>query len=208
VPRLWVVFAIAATACKVSDPPPVKDSFADSFERTELGVKYLASGPGYTVAGGALSARGAHNHPLWLRQRIPRDARIELDCWSTQPRGDLKIELWGDGASFDPDGGAYMASGYELIFGGWFNTRSIIARQDEHAPDVVKRTDLKVVPNQHYHWKIERKGTVIRWFIDDMAKPFLELDDPHPLEGAGHDHLGFNNWETDTWFDNLVITPL
>ena len=208
VPRLWVVFAIAACACKVKEPPAVKESFFDNFERAEVGVHYLATGPGYAIVNGAMSARGAHNHPLWLRRPIPRDARIEFDCWSTQARGDLKIEVWGDGESYDPDGGAYMASGYEVIFGGWFNTKSIIARQDEHAPDVVKRTDVKVVPNKRYHWKIERKGTLIRWFVDDMTTPFLELDDRHPLEGPGHDHLGFNNWETDTWFDNLVITPL
>jgi len=29
-----------------------------------------------------------------------------------------------------------------------------------------------------------------------------------PLEGAGHEYFALNNWETDTWFDNLVITPL
>ena len=39
-------------------------------------------------------------------------------------------------------------------------------------------------------------------------RPFLVYDDPHPLEGAGHEYFGFNNWETDTWFDNLVISPL
>ena len=46
------------------------------------------------------------------------------------------------------------------------------------------------------------------WFIDDMARPFLEYNDPQPLELAGHEYFAFNNWETDTWFDNLVITPL
>ncbi len=186
----------------------MKEPFADSFERAELGPSYRSTGPGYAIVNRALSAKGAHNHPLWLRTRIARDARIEFDTWSTDPRGDLKIEVWGDGESFDADGGAYVASGYELIFGGWSNSRSIIARLDEHAPDVVQRTDIKVVPNQRYHWKIERKGAVLLWFIDDMSVPFLKLEDPRPLEGAGHDHLGFNNWETDTWFDNLVITPL
>ena len=36
----------------------------------------------------------------------------------------------------------------------------------------------------------------------------LQIVDEHPLEGMGHEYFGFNNWETDTWFDNLVITPL
>ena len=28
------------------------------------------------------------------------------------------------------------------------------------------------------------------------------------LEGAGHEHFGLDNWQTDTWFDNLRISPL
>src|SRR6185295_17047286 len=125
-----------------------------------------------------------------------------------EERGDVKVEVFGDGRSYDPDGGGYVATGYEIIFGGWFNSKSIIARLDEHGKDVVARTDVKVVPDRRYHWKIERKGTQLRWYIDDMATAFLMLDDPRPLDGSGHEYLGFNNWETDTWFDNLVITPL
>ena len=204
--RLLLVLALAA--CKVKDPPPIRDEWTDNFERDSIGDNYYATGDGYRVVKGALSAKGAHNHPLWLRAKIPRDIRVEFEAWSTDPRGDIKIELFGDGKSFDKDGGAYMASGYELIFGGWSNSRSIIARLDEHAPDVVQRTAPKVVANQRYKWRIDRKANQLTWYIDDMATPFLQLVDPKPLEGMGHEYLGFNNWETDTWFDNLVISPL
>lgn len=197
-----------AGGCKVADPPPITAAWYDAFEREALGSHYHATGEGYRIEGGALSARGAHNHPLWLRKKLPRNVRIELEARSTERRGDIKVELFGDGRSFDSDGGAYMATGYELIFGGWGNSRSIIARLDEHGRDVVQRADVKVVPNKRYHWKIERQDQTVRWFIDDMTTPFLELVDAQPLEGPGHAYFGFNNWETDTWFDNLVITPL
>jgi len=203
-----LVLVVLATACKVKDPPPIREEWTDSFERDTVGSNYYASGDGYRVRERALNAKGAHNHPLWLRRKLPRDVRIELDVWSTEQRGDIKIEVFGDGRSYDPDGGAYMATGYELIFGGWFNSKSIIARMDEHAPDVVQRTLPKVVPNQRYHWVIERRGNQLTWYIDDRTTPFLQLVDPRPLEGSGHEYLGFNNWETDTWFDNLVISPL
>lgn len=207
----WALLVILA-ACKVKDPPPVTETWTDSFDRTDIGANYYKSGKGYEIGqnGGAtaLSARGAHNHPLWLRKKLPRDVRIELDCWSNEERGDIKVEVFGDGRSFDPDGGAYMATGYELIFGGWFNSKSIIARLDEHGKDVVTDVKLKVHPTRKYHWKIERVGKRITWWVDDMQTPFLTLDDPNPLEGPGHEYFGFNNWETDTWFDNLVITPL
>jgi len=34
------------------------------------------------------------------------------------------------------------------------------------------------------------------------------MADSEPLEGRGHDHFGFNNWQSDLWFDNLKVTPL
>jgi hypothetical protein len=195
--------------CRVKDPPPITEAWNDDFDRGRIGNDYYRSGPGYELVDGKLSAKGAHNHPLWLRRKLPHDVRIELDCWSTEQRGDLKVEVFGDGKSFEPDGSpGYTATGYELIFGGWFNSRSIVARLDEHGKDVVQRTEPKVVPDRHYHWKIERVGEKLQWFVDDMATPFLVLDDLHPLEGAGHEYFGFNNWETDTWFDALVVTPL
>jgi hypothetical protein len=205
-----VRFAILLTlvACKVKDPPAIKEPFADKFERDAIGNNYFRTGEGYDVVNGALSAKGAKNHPLWLKRKLPRDVRIEFDAWSTDRRGDIKIEVFGDGRSFDPDGGQYLATGYELVFGGWHNTKSIIARLDEHGNDIVQRVDKRVEPNKRYHWKIERKGKLLTWFIDDMTTPFLKLEDSDPLDGPGHEYLGFNNWETDTWFDNLVITPL
>ena len=203
----WCLFLLLA-ACKVKDPPPITSTWQDRFDREEIGKSYFRTGPGYHVTDGALSARGAHNHPLWLRAKLPHDVRIELDCWSNEPRGDIKVEVFGDGHSFDPDGGAYTATGYEVIMGGWFNTKSIIARLDEHGKDVVTRIEPKVEAKRHYHWRIERSGHVMKWFVDDMQTPFLVYDDPHPLDGPGHDYFAFNNWETDTWFDNLVITPL
>jgi len=202
----WPVIALTLAACKVKDPPPITDEWKDSFERGEIGDDYYVTGKGYDVLNGMLSAHGAHNHPLWLRKKLPRDVRIDLDCWSNEERGDIKVEVFGDGRSFDPDGGRYMATGYEVIFGGWFNSKSIIARLDEHGKDMVENASVKVQPKRHYHWRIERMGKKLSWFID--GQPFLVLDDPQPLEGNGHEYFGFNNWETDTWFDNLVITPL
>jgi hypothetical protein len=203
----WLAVLIVA-ACKVKDPPPIKDEWRDNFERDEVGDNYWASGDGYSVKKGALNAKGAHNHPLWFRAKLPRDVRVEFEAWSTEQRGDIKIEIFGDGKSYDADGGAYTATGYELIFGGWHNSKSIIARLDEHGKDVVQRTEPKVIPNQRYKWRIDRKANQLTWFVDDMTNPFLQLVDQRPLEGMGHEYLGFNNWETDTWFDNLVITPL
>lgn len=200
--------AASGASCKVKDPPPITAPWQDSFERDGLGGNWNATGKGYQVVSGTLSARGAKNHPLWLRRKLPRDVRIDFDTWSNEERGDIKVELFGDGASYDPDGGGYVASGYELIFGGWYNSKSMIARLDEHGHDQVQRVDVKVVPKRKYHWRLERSGLTLRWFIDDLQTPFLIYEDKVPLEGDGHDAFAINNWETDTYFDNLTITPL
>jgi hypothetical protein len=209
--RAWPAIPLAlvssVAACKVREQPPITSTWSHDFD-AGLGDAFYVTGDGYHVEHGTLSAHGAHNHPLWLRRKLPRDVRIEFDSWSTEPRGDIKVEVFGDGHSYDPDGGRYMATGYELIFGGWFNAKSIIARLDEHGGDMVQRTDPKVVPNRRYHWRIERRRNAITWFIDDLSTPFLRYEDPRPLDGTGHEYFAFNNWETDTWFDNLVIAPL
>jgi hypothetical protein len=205
--RCWLAIPLVLAACKVREQPPISEPWQYDFE-SGLGDLFYATGDGYAVERGALSARGAHNHPLWLRKKLPRDVRIELDAWSTETRGDIKLEVFGDGRSYDADGGRYTSTGYVVIFGGWFNSKSILARLDEHGGDVVQRTEPKVIANQRYRWRIERQRNTLTWFVDDMNTPFLRYEDPRPLEGAGHEYLGVNNWETDTWFDNLVITPL
>ena len=95
---------------------------------------------------------------------------------------------------------------YVLIMGGWGNSKSLIARGNEHGKDLVERTQPKVQPGKRYHWKIQRQGGRIDWWVD--GELFLSWEDVDPLRGSGNDYFGFNNWESDAWFDNLSITPL
>src|SRR5512142_3555777 len=100
--RLAILLVLAA--CKVREQPPITEVWRDDFA-DGLGDVFYVTGDGYRGAHGALSAHGAHNHPLWLRRKLPHDVRIDVDVWSTEPRGDIKVEVFGDGHSFDPDGG-------------------------------------------------------------------------------------------------------
>ncbi len=194
-------------ACKVKDPPPITERWSDSYDRDVVGPDYYdTSDHVYYVKDGALATKGAHNHPLWLRRKLPRDVQIDLDCWSSTQEGDIKVEVFGDGRSYDPNGGRYTATSYVMIFGGWHNAESKIARLDEHGQDEVSRYQPKVIPGQHYHWTITRKGKALDWQID--GQPFLHYDDKQPLEGPGHEYFGYDDWDSDAWFDNLVITPL
>ena len=206
--RTLLAALLCLAACKVKDPPPITERWTDTFDRDEPGSNYYQTGDGYHLSGGALNARGAYNKPLWLRKKLPRNVQIEVTAWSKSPDGDIKLELFGDGTSFDPDKGGYMATSYVLVQGGWRNTKSILARQNEHGQEMASRTGPRVVPGQKYRWRITRKNGVVTWYVDDMETPYLRYEDPRPLDGPGHEYLGFNNWEADTWFDDLVVTPL
>ena len=206
---LAVALLALLPACKVREAPPIESSYVDSFDRASLGADWKRTGSGYRLQDGALNAKGAHNHPLWLNRRLPAgDLQIDFDAWSTSPDGDIKVEVFGDGRSYDPDGNRYTATGYVVCMGGWKNSTSFIARKDEHGQDMVKRGPPRVVPNQRYHWRIIRRRDTIEWYVDDLTQPFLRYQDPQPLAGPGNDHFAINNWETDTWFDNLVVKRL
>jgi hypothetical protein len=199
--RLLLVL-LAASACKIERAPAGGPS-EDSFDRAELGDAWVTTGPGYRLLAGELVVDHAYNHPLWLKQPIPRDAVVELDAWSNDDAGDIKLELWGDGHSFAKTA-SYTASSYVFIFGGWHNTISAIARMNEHGGDRRTRTDRPVEKKRKYHFRIARKGGHIDWQID--GQPFLVFDDPSPLEGSDHAYLGFNDWEVELHFDNLKVT--
>jgi hypothetical protein len=206
----------SATEAAASKSGTIKSAFEDTFERAELGADWNPTSPVWRIDGGKLCAQGARNHPAWLTRKLPTNARIEFEAMSRSPEGDLKVELWGDGKSFAKATSYTDASSYIAIFGGWKNTFHVLARIDEHAKD---RPELKldpnsadlrarpVRPNNMYHFKIERSdGKTVRWYVDDLE--IMTFTDPNPLKGAGHEYLGFNDWDVPVCFDNLKITPL
>jgi hypothetical protein len=199
--RLALLMLLAATGCAKRPAAELRDDF----ERTELGARWLNSGGPYRIADGRLHVAGARNHPLWLREPLPRDLVLELTAESHSPSGDIKFELFGDGES-KPQALSYVASGYVFIFGGWHNRRSMIARRDEHGPQVVARSDVRVEPARRYRFRVERQGELLRWFID--GELFLSYRDPQPLYGPDNRYFAFNNWETPVAFDDLVIREL
>jgi len=204
---LVVMISGMSHAClKKAIDPPLGGVFKDDFSRNDLGENWRSTGGDYHIENGVLKIAGARNHPLWLKRRLPPDLRITFTAWSETSEGDIKFELFGDGYSTSTGEGAYTATGYVLIFGGWNNTLSIIARMDEHGSDRKATKKLIVQPGKHYRMKVESKGSKISWWIDDTL--FLTYDDPMPLRGRGHEYFGFTNWSSPVNFDDLVIQNL
>ncbi len=210
--RGWLVIGLCVAAANVAfvhlllrgeaEVTVAGPRFVDRFDRAAIGRDYFTTGMHWRIAGGELWAPEAKNNPLWLRMRLPRDVAVEFDARSETATGDragdIKFEIFGDGRNH--------ASGYVCVFGGWGNAVSVIARLDEHGADRKERKDRKVEPGRNYHMRVERRGGLLRWFVD--GEPFLAYDDPRPLEGKGHDRFGFSSWAADLFFDNLVVEPL
>jgi len=190
--------------------------FVDEFNRPAIGSDYEVKSSAWHIKDGRLCAEDAKNQRIWLKKRIPINARIEVDATALSTDGDIKIEAWGDGKS-GAAGTTYSdATSYIAIFGGWKNSFHVLARLDEHGKD---RMALAVAPGtdderqrpveagQPYHLVIERKnGTTVRFAVNGVD--YFQFADQAPLAGPGHDHVGFNDWTAPVCFDNLSITPL
>lgn len=178
--------------------------FEDNFERPSLGSSWrTGTGDGggkgsWRIVKGAIEGKDLHNAPLWLTKPLPEKVRVEFDATSLSAEGDLKFEIFGDGAQH--------ASGYIVIFGGWSNKLDVIARLDEHGKDRKAQPSKKVTPKKTYRMAAERKDGTLRWFVD--GKLVMEYEDKAPLRGAKHAHFAFNDWEAPVRFDNLKVFEL
>lgn len=195
---------LACYGCLPRGDPGLGDHFQDDFNRPALGDAWRNTGGNYQIVDGKLKVQGARNRPLWLRRTLPRDVRVEFDVRSESPEGDIKVELFGDGVS-KATADSYTATSYVIIFGGWKNSKNMIARLDEHGTENAVGKPMPVERGHTYHMKIERRGDTITAWADDQQ--LASFKDKSPLSGSGHEYFAFNNWQSELWFDNLRITP-
>lgn len=212
--ELPMILAVALAACLSSactGGPAAGSGLPDGrvvlSERFDGGLDAFSdtSDGKFAVVDGALRVQGARNHPLWLKRALPRDVRIDFTARSAGPTVDIKVELFGDGESFARKA-SYTATSYVVILGGWNNTRSVIARMNEHGDDRKVRREPRGEVGRRYAFSIVRRGNLLTWHLDGAE--FLSFDDPEPLWGPGHDRFAFNNWESEVFFDDLVIREL
>jgi hypothetical protein len=192
-----VIIAWTGICCSKKAEMLASFPFSDNFDRQELG-QYYQGNPAWHIKDGQVFSTGTKNQPLWLSLKLPADVVIEFDARSESPAGDIKFEIFGDGKNHE--------SGYILIFGGWNNKISCIARLDEHGADrqELKKPEFVKIGKVH-HMKVVRQGKVMRWYVDN--KLLLDYFDSSPLKGPGHDRMAFNNWNSHLYFDNLEIRP-
>jgi hypothetical protein len=185
-------------------PADVRIEFDVRSEGPDGDVKWEAFGDGRNHSTGYLFLFGA-----W-RNRESRICKLEEHA-STE--SETKAQLAGLVRPF-PRVVPGLAGVLDSI---WAPVRRWQARRDldklesgtfygKDRPFVVKRMDLKVQKGRTYHVVVTKKGGDIRWTLDGELA--LEMKDPSPLSGRGHDRFGFSSWQNDTYFDNLRIEPL
>jgi hypothetical protein len=193
---------------------------------------FFSVGGYWRAANGQLLGPQVKNNPLWLNARLPDDVLVEFDVRSEFPEGDIRLELFGDGT--DPGSGYVLVHGgwnntlsvlaREDVNAPPLRTLQQKAQQEAqklglpsadlahsgvYLPNTKVRVESNSLPVQAgrtYHWRVERRGTLLRWSID--GQPFLEFSDPYPLKGSGHDRLGLSGFESELFFDNLRVLPL
>lgn len=193
---------------------------------------FYSTGGLWRVVDGQLFSPGVKNNPLWLQAKLPENVAVEFDVRSESTQGDIKVELFGDGtdhatgyilihggwnnslsiiARMDEHGPSLErlrqqasrvaaqrgVSGDDLVATGVFREGTRMR---------VEANPFPVQKGRTYHWRLERRGSLLRWSID--GQPFMEFNDPFPLKGEGHDRFGFSSWDSQLYFDNLRIEPL
>lgn len=193
---------------------------------------FYSTGGFWRVVDGQLVSPGVKNNPLWLQARLPENVAVEFDVRSESQQGDIKAEIFGDGTDH-ASGYILIHGGWNNSLSiiarrdehgpSLEKLRQQAARVGEKrgvpGDDLVatgvfrEDTRMRVEANPYpvqkgrtYHWRIERRGSLLRWNID--GQPFMEFNDPFPLKGRGHDRFAFSSWEAQLYFDNLRIEPL
>ena len=186
-------------------PHDVRIEFDVRSEGPDGDVKWEAFGDGRNHSTGYVFIFGGwHN-------REDRIAKLDEHGFTEQ---ETRAQLAQLARPYPSRAAGFLAGLYDAIHDPWQRSRARAAldalEQGTYyktgTPLVVKRLDVKVERGRVYHVRITRKGPLIRWENDGQL--VLELRDPAPLGGEGHDRFGFSSWLNDTYFDNLKIDPL
>ena len=92
--------------------------------------------------------------------------------------------------------------GYLLQFGGRANTLCRLMKEGEEVSSTVKKQPL-LVPGKTYHVVAINDGGKICLLVDGIE--VFQYRDTQPLNGAGHDRIGFYTYHTTLKLDKVTV---
>ena len=208
---------------------PYQDDFSDP---STVQKHYWSTGGLWRTVDGQLLCPGVKQNPLWLKAKLPQNVAVEFDARSQSPEGDIKVEIFGDGSDHasgyvlihggwnnslsiiarrDEHGKPYqqlIADAQRLAKERGLPSSGVVETGvfNENTRMRVESRGYPVQLGRTYRWRIERRGSVLSWYID--GQKYMEFDDPYPLVGDKNDRFGFSSWEAQLFFDNLKVEPL
>lgn len=222
-------YAFFRRAAPVTAQVPWSDDFSDG---NKLAQHYWSPGGQWRIVNGELLEPGVKSNPLWLQATLPHDVAVDVDVRALGPEADMRVEIFGSGVEC---GSGYQLihgainNGFSAISRfGYAGTPTLqerlsearkkgssasnldqLAKEGLFRPNHGVRLDVnapRVEVNRKYHYRVERVGAELRWYIDGVLVG--QFVDPYPLEGRGNDRVGLSGWEASVMFDNLVVTPI
>ena len=92
--------------------------------------------------------------------------------------------------------------GYLLQFGGKARTLNRLMREGEEVSSTVKKQPLLVL-GKTYHVVANNDGGKISLLVDGIE--IFQYRDTHPLDGAGHDQIGFYTYHSILKLDKVTV---
>jgi len=128
--------------------------------------------------------------------RLPTSVRLEVDaCLEGETVCDLSPYLNGDQTGYQ--------SGYLLQFGAAENVENRLRVAGEIADDAKANTTMFVTPGKMHHVVAENDCGKLRLIVDGTE--ILSYTDTQPLQGAGHDQIGFYTWNCTLKIEKITI---
>jgi hypothetical protein len=137
----------------------------------------------------------AHGQIVLKTSRFPGSVRLEADA-SLQGTDvcDLSPLLNGNETGWD--------SGYLLQFGAAENVENRMRRIEEIV-DAKANNTIFVTPAKTHHLVAENDGGKLRLIVDGTE--ILSYTDSQPLQGEGHDQIGFYTWNCTLQIEKITI---
>lgn len=198
---LWIGLAVLAIATVVlvgrllrKEPDagePFVAAFADSFDRAELGPRWITLRGDVVVHDGELCSR---NGSMLFYLPVEGDVDVEFDARVMPDSSNCKeISLFLNGSK---DRG--LQDGYCLEFGLGDDPGNCVQRLRV----VVKReADPDIVQGKRYRMRARRIGSTLTYEAD--GRELLAYEDPDPLPSSGH--IGFSSQCAHLHVDNFRI---